>query len=227
MNGLGLESFLEDTVTASGNTHLTIVETNQQIELLTGSEHETHEEERTTEKHTAEEITGVDPHIWLSLPNAITQVNIISTALQQADPKSAHIYQANTVTYIQKLEVLNAYAHNQLDTISHPEFIALHPAWAYFAHEYNLEQVGTIEVIPGQEPSAQDVAELLHLIDNHHIVALFAEPQLPSNIVKTLSSDTGLPIYSIDPEGSSVQFDAQLYENVMKQNIDTFADALK
>lgn len=223
--GLGIEEFLDDAHETSGNTELTILELESYVVLVESSD--IHEEENEAEVNGEAEQLTIDSHIWLSIQNAIAITKAIAESMSELDPDNAAIYATNANNYIQQLEELDAYADKKMGTITHKEFIPLHPAWTYFAHDYELEQVTAIELIPGQEPSAQDMATLLEEIEEYDIQALFAEPQLESRIVNSLAYDTGLPVYTIDPEGTSSELSKTLYEDIMRTNIDTFANALK
>jgi len=208
INGLGFEQFLEDVLTEAKATGSQVIIASDGIELLDSE-------------------PGYDPHLWLSVANGILETKNISAALQYYDPEQAEVYAKNTSEYVSRLQTLHDTATTNLNSVSHKQFIALHPAWVYFANAYDLEQVAVIEEITGQEPSAQDLVKLLAAIETYDIPALFTEPQIPDRIIQSLSQDTGLLIYSIDPEGTSVDFSADLYENLMRQNIDTFVQALR
>lgn len=214
--GLGIEEFLDDAHETSGNAELTVLELQSYVELV-----------ESGDIHEQEEQLGVDSHIWLSIHNAIAITKAIAESMSGLDPDNAATYAANANDYILRLEKLDAYAVEKMSTITRREFIPLHPAWAYFAQDYGLQQITAIELIPGQEPSAQGMATLFEEIEEYDIQALFAEPQLESRIVNSLAYDTGLPVYTIDPEGTSQDLSKTLYEDIMRVNIDTFANALK
>lgn len=204
INGLGFEQFLENVLAEAASRGVHIITASAGIPLV-----------------------EADPHVWLSIANGIIETTNISAGLEQYDPAHATEYAANTATYVASLQELHDSASTDLSTVSHKQFIALHPAWAYFAKAYNLKQVAVVEEITGQEPSAQDLAKLLLAIETYGIPALFSEPQISDRIIQSLSQDTGVPVYSVDPEGTSVDFSADLYENLMRQNIKTFVHALQ
>lgn len=210
--GLQLEEFLDQAIESSGNSDLMIVRLGDSVPLLT----------------TADTNEGglYEPNIWLSIENAIIFTDVIAETLSQADPAHAEIYASNAAAYTITLQDLDAYTRTQLGSVQHPKFISLHPAWAIFADAYGLEQIAAIEVIPGQEPSAKELVELISAIRQYDIRALLSEPQLDDRILESIAHDTGLPIYLVDPLGTDV-LSKTLYEDTMKANVDTFAKALQ
>ncbi|MDP3970854.1 MAG: metal ABC transporter substrate-binding protein [bacterium] len=213
--GLGMETFLEDAIISSANPDLVIIDASKGVNLILGN----------VDENDSQELTA-DPHIWLSVHNAKIMVDNIATGLATTDPTNAEIYNVNAEAYKQRLSELDAFIEQQLQSISTHNFIALHPAWEYFANEYGLTQEAAIEVVPGQEPSAKQMIEIIDQIKESDVTTLFSEPQLSDRVIKTIANDTGLPIHEIDPLGSGT-FSETLYEDTMISNAKTFATALK
>jgi len=79
--------------------------------------------------------------------------------------------------------------------------VVFHDAWGYFADHFGLTVVGTFEPFPGQEPTPQYLKELQVAVKDYNIKALFAEPQLSQDSIKTLAKDLGVDIKVLDPTG--------------------------
>ena len=62
-----------------------------------------------------------------------------------------------------------------------------HPAWGYFARDYNLKQV-PIE-IGGTEPSAAELRELIEEAKEEGIKVIFAQPEFSINSAKTIAKE--------------------------------------
>jgi ABC-type Zn uptake system ZnuABC Zn-binding protein ZnuA len=56
-----------------------------------------------------------------------------------------------------------------------------------------------VEPIPGQEPSAKELARLVDLIRREHIKVITTEPQLPSALPEMLARETGVKVVSLNP----------------------------
>ena len=100
--------------------------------------------------------------------------------------------------------------------------MSFHDAWPYFARRFGLEIVATVEPIPGQEPSAKQLARMVDLIRQEHIKVVTTEPQLPSALPDMLAKETGVKIVSLNPLESGGGYIAALGKSAA-----AIADALK
>lgn len=207
INGAGMESFM-DKVT-SQIPDLKIIESSQGIPLIQGDGDE-----------------GDNPHVWLSVTNAITQVKTIGDQLASLDPENASKYQENTQAYIKKLEVLKTKMHQTLDGVPQRNIVTFHEAFPYFAQEFNLNTVGVIEREPGSAPSAKELSETIEQVKGLGIKALFAEPQYPTKAAEAIAKETGAKVYTLDPVVTGPQ-EADSYINLMENNLITLQEALK
>ncbi|MEA1865130.1 MAG: zinc ABC transporter substrate-binding protein [Euryarchaeota archaeon] len=143
------------------------------------------------------EIIGNDPHIWLSPALARTQVEYISDALIEIDPDNREYYARNKEDYLKDLLDLDEDIRNNLSEIKNRKFMVYHPAWGYFARDYQLEQV-PIE-IEGKEPSASDLVRLTDTARANNITAVFAAPQFNSESAEVIADEIGGTVVFIDP----------------------------
>jgi zinc transport system substrate-binding protein len=139
---------------------------------------------------------GIDPHIWVSPLNAKIMVQNICDGLVQVDPANKDYYEQNRDAYLQKLDALDQELRSSLANIKNRAFIVLHPAWGYFARDYDLEQI-PIE-IGGKEPSAQDVARIIDEAKQRNIKIIFASPQFNPQMAEVIANEIGGKVVLID-----------------------------
>ncbi|KAF5416171.1 MAG: hypothetical protein C5S48_03715 [Candidatus Methanogaster sp.] len=142
-------------------------------------------------------IIGNDPHIWLSPALVRTQVEHISDALIKIDPGNSEYYTGNKEDYLKDLTNLDEDIRNNLSGIKNRKFMVYHPAWGYFARDYQLEQV-PIE-IEGKEPSASDLVRLADTARANNITTVFASPQFNSESAEVIADEIGGTVVFIDP----------------------------
>ncbi|HEX6446498.1 MAG TPA: metal ABC transporter substrate-binding protein [Streptosporangiales bacterium] len=165
-NGVGLESWLGDTIDAAG-FHGTTVDTSRGVRLRTG----------TGEEH------GEDPHIWHDPQNAKIMSGNIAAALEKADPANAASYRANLKSYDAKLDRLDAWIKREIATIppSQRKLVTNHDAFGYYVDHYRLSFVGSI--IPSFDTSAElsgkQIDQMVAKIRAQHVRAIFSESSLP------------------------------------------------
>lgn len=206
-NGAGMENFMDKVIKQFPN--LKIIDSSKDIPLIKGEGDE-----------------GDNPHIWVSISNAILQVKNIGAQLAAQDKANAAKYKENTEAYVQRLEAEKDKMHNALDGLEKRDIITFHEAFPYFAQEFNLNIVGVVEREPGSEPSAKDIAGMVDLIKSKKVDALFAEPQYPATAADTIAQETGLKVYVLDPAVTG-PMDADAYLNTMDEDLQVLLEALK
>ena len=135
------------------------------------------------------ELMEKDPHIWLSPRNAKIMVENICNGLIQIDPENKEYYIQNKNEYFTKLDDLDEDITNSLEGVTNRSFMVFHPAWGYFARDYNLTQI-PVE-IEGKTPSPRDVANLIQEAKEHNIKVLFASPQFDVRSAETIAEAIG------------------------------------
>lgn len=214
INGAGMESFLDDVIDEYSD--LKIIEASNGISLIEDTDHDEHEHD-------------VNPHVWVSISKNIEEVSNIAKELSAFDPNHASEYEANADAYIAKLENLRTEMHAALDNVNNKDIITFHEAFPYFAEEFNLNIAGVIEVEPDSEPSAKEVENIISIINEKNIKALFTEPQYSSKIADTIAKETGASIYTLDPivTGDANEDAYDDYIVKMQENLNTLKEALK
>jgi zinc transport system substrate-binding protein len=75
--------------------------------------------------------------------------------------------------------------------------MVFHPSWAYFARDYNLEQI-PIE-IEGKEPSVAEMAALMKTAKTQNIRVIFVQPQTSKRSAETIAKQIGAKVRILDP----------------------------
>lgn len=181
-------------------------------------------------------VTGVDPHVWVSIHSVEQWVKNISAVLSVLDSTNAAVYAANADRYLGELAILDAYAQEQLAVIPAGQRVLVtnHRAFSYFARDYDFEMLGT--VIPGlsslSEPSADDLADLIGKMESRSVCAIFTETTVSDQLAQVVAAELTvcdavkvLPLYtgSLGPPGSG----ADNYLGMMQFNVDTIAAGLR
>lgn len=215
INGAGMESFMDKIIKQMPK--LNIIEASEGIELLEAGCDGNHEKGHEHE---------VNPHVWLSISKAIEQVENIENMLSNYDKPNKDKYKKNAKEYIAKLENLKENMHNSLDNIDDKNIITFHESFPYFAEEFDLNIVGVIEREPGSQPNAKELQETIKLIKSLDVKAIFTEPQYPAKVAETISKETGVKIYTLDPIVTG-EMELDSYINIMGKNLKTLKEALK
>ncbi|MFH0754105.1 MAG: metal ABC transporter substrate-binding protein [Candidatus Omnitrophota bacterium] len=205
-NGAGMESFLDRIV--SQYPQVKIVQLSESIPLIKGEGEE-----------------GDNPHVWVSISNAITEVKNLDVNMERIDPAHVELYRKNTAEYAGKLETLRQKMQTDLAQYKGKKIITFHEAFPYFAQEFGLEIAAVVEREPGSEPSAKDLADTVDIVKKKAgIKALFSEPQYPALAAQTIAKETGATVYMLDPAVSGPD-DPDAYLKIMEKNLEVLKDA--
>ena len=210
LSGAGLEEFLHDALQNADH----VLDASSEISLICGShKHEQHESE---EHHHAE-----DPHIWLSVSNAREMVENIYQGLTDLYPEHQVQFAQNLSALQVKFDELDAYGQQAFSNLTSRELITFHDGFSYFAQYWDLKILHSLEEESGSEASAAELIELVQLVENHHIPAIFTEENGSTSAADIVARETGINTYNL-----SMGMSEKNYFEAMYHNIDTIKEAL-
>lgn len=223
INGAGMEGFISDI--AGEIDGLNIIDSSTGIELLADGHHHDEHDDNEHDEHDEHDHGEYNSHLWVSVANYITQVRNITNGIIKLDPVHELQYRENSNKYVEKLEALKTEMENGLSDISNRDIITFHEAFDYFAEEFHLDIVSVIEREPGSEPNAHDLADIIDLVKETGVRALFVEPQYPKTSADIIAAETDAKVYTLDP-GVSGEMNKDAYINMMKSNLKVLKEAL-
>jgi ABC-type Zn uptake system ZnuABC Zn-binding protein ZnuA len=220
INGVGLESWLQGAIEASGFDGAT-VDADKGVAILDADGHEEEHDDEATSGDSETDEAGHDhssgnPHIWTDVQNAQAMVTTIADGLVSASDTHADAFHANADAYTGKLGELDAWIRVNVDTVPGPSrlLVANHDALGYFTSAYGITYVGSI--IPSfddnAEPSAAQIDELVDAIKKSGVKAVFSEASVSPKAARTIAEEADVTVFSgedalyvdsLGPEGSA------------------------
>ena len=173
-----------------------------------------------------------DPHAWLSLENGIIYAQNIAKQLMVKDPKNKDVYQQNLVAYTQELAALDATAKSSFAAIPADKklIVTSEGCFKYFSKAYDIPSAYIWEINTEEEGTPQQTRDLVQKLKSGPTpAALFVESSVDDRPMKTISRETGIPIYakiftdSVANEGE----DGDSYLAMMKWNLEKIAEGLQ
>lgn len=213
-NGLELEAFLKDALNGQD-----VVELCAGVPTLCAEAHEhehEHENGHEHEGHHHEE----DPHIWLSPDNLVIMTQNAAAALCARFGACADTIRRNEAAYCEKIAAEKAYGEAALASLSCRRLITFHDGFSYFAQSFDLEIAAAIEIEAGSEPPAKELAEIVTLVRDCAVPAVFVERNGDTDAASIISRETGVRVYSLDMGMETGALSA------IRHNIDTIKEAL-
>ncbi|MGD9159554.1 MAG: zinc ABC transporter substrate-binding protein [Desulfobacteraceae bacterium] len=200
------------------NKNMPVCDSSGGITLIDTAFEEDHEYgQEKDDNHDQRHHGGKDPHIWLSPVNAITIAENIRNSLAETDPSGSDYYYKNTLSLIEKLKTLNEKVTIVLKDISKRQFFIFHPAWAYFARDFNLEQI-PIE-FSGKEPTPERLGKLVKKAIKLNINVIFSSPQFSKKSADVIATEIKGKVVFIDPMSKDYIKNLEHTAHLLQENL--------
>lgn len=151
-----------------------------------------------------------DPHVWMDPIAWRNAVEVVRDRLAEADPAGAETYRQNASAYLGRLNDLDAYCRSVLSRVPEAQriLVTAHDAFNYFGRRYGFEVVGIQGISTESEAGVRDIEQLVNLIVDKRIGAVFVESTVSDRNVNAL-------IAGAQARGHSVVIGGSLYSDAM------------
>ncbi len=139
----------------------------------------------------------VDLHFWLSPRLAKIQADTIAKALIETYPENKDIYVKNLKVFKQELDAIDVKIVDILKDLKNRTIMISHPAYGYFARDYNLNQF-SIE-FEGKDPTPKLLTKILKEAHDKNIKTIFTQPQYSNKGAILIAHEIGAEIVSLNP----------------------------
>ncbi|MEA3552966.1 MAG: zinc ABC transporter substrate-binding protein, partial [Campylobacterota bacterium] len=145
-----------------------------------------------------EEHKSKDPHVWTSTNNVKKIASNILNELIKIDTVNSSYYKENYKKFISHIEQTDENIKNILkDLPKNTKFMVFHPAWGYFANQYNLTQLA-IEV-EGKNPKPKAIAYIIEEAKEENVKAIFTAPEFSTNIANQIANELNIKVIQVSP----------------------------
>ncbi len=227
MNGAGLEDFLAD---ALAQRDVPVIDCSEGIPLLPA-----------LDRHGDGEEHEADPHYWMDPRRAAQAVETIADELSELDSRQRDLYQSNALAaqaqglgdQAQDGDAAQAMATRVTDgarslsaVCASTGLITFHDGFQYFADAFGLELLASIEEEEGAEASAKELMELVALVEERNIPAIFVEKNGSRRSADVIARETGCKVVELDMVMSGEGHGLQPYLEAMEGNLEAVLEAL-
>lgn len=177
-----------------------------------------------------------DPHVWFDVQLWLQAVNTMATALKGKFPELVAEIDKNRDAYIYNLKKLDTWVFEQIQTIPQSQrvLITAHDAFGYFGIAYGIEVMGLQGISTLSEPGLRDVSNLVTLIGERKIKAVFVETSVSERSINAVIEGCSKNGFEVK-NGGFLFSDAMgakgteegTYIGMVKSNVHTIVNALK
>ena len=179
-------------------------------------------------------VSGVaDPHFWLDPMRVKLAVAQIAEEMSVLDPDGASQYRDGSEAYANALDELHSWTLEQVATLPEDRRLlaTTHDSLRYFAELYGFALVGATYRggITGQDPSAEEMAEIVDRIAEVEAGAVFVETSLSDRLARTIAEETGADVVQgVRTESlGGPDSGAATYVGMLRSNVELIVESLQ
>lgn len=166
-----------------------------------------------------------NPHYNLDPVNGKVMAETIAAALSRNFPQHQQAFQNNLKAYLSELDRWIPRWQEMAAPLKGVKIVPYHLEWSYFAKRYGLEQVGTVEVKPGIEPTPNYLVGLVQKMKQEKAQLIIYGPQ-SDRFPRQLASETSAKALKL-PDMVGGEPEADTYIKMIDYNIRTMVGAVK
>jgi len=156
---------------------------------------------------------NIDPHIWLSIDNALAMAQSMTAALSKADPANKPNYESNLKNLIKRLQRTKNKTLQQFKDTDF-NYLVYHDAFQYFEAMINIKPLSAISNDEENAPGIRHLTQVNQLISKHKINCLIYNSYKLPAIVNNLI-DQNITKIQIDPLAQNLKPGPELYFNLL------------
>lgn len=169
----------------------------------------------------------VDPHIWLSVPNAIKEMGNILKEMKGIDKDNATYFQSNYDKAVKEFEKLHTEYKTTLAGVKNKYLVVSHAAFGYLCQEYGLTQIYVSGLTPDDEPTPKAMEDIIKKVGEYNITTIFYEELVSPEISKKIAEEAHVKTQTLNPlEGlTEEELKTEDYLSVMRDNLKRIEEA--
>lgn len=235
-NGLLLEEGLISTIESAESDGTPVIEVAEfadpiEFEGKDGHSH-SHDDDDHGHSH-SHSHDGDDPHFWQDPARMAMATAAIADAVIANTDLDAEVVEAQADAYIAELMDLDAELEATFAAIPAERRVLVtnHDAFGYLSDRYGFDVVGTIFPTGSElaEPSAASLVDLIALIDELGVPAIFTENIATTDLADTLASEASTDVVVVSLFSDSLggpNSGGGTYLEMMRTNADRISGAL-
>lgn len=216
-----MEFWVESLLSVVENEDLIVVELGEGIDFEMHSDDD-HDHDDHGHGHDGHDHGNLDPHFWLNPVSVESQLTLIVDALLAVDSEGKDLYEAEAKRFSDELLALDQAYQEAFDSATNRSFVVQHQAFGHLAHQYDLNQVAIGGLTTEVEPSPNQLAKIVELINEQQLPIIYYQSGESSTIAETIANETSTEIgvlYDLESMPAAFENADQPYLDAMKENL--------
>lgn len=220
-----MEFWVESLLSVVENEDLIVVELGEGIdfEMHSDDDHD-HDDDHDDHGHghDGHDHGNLDPHFWLNPVSVESQLTLIVDALLAVDSEGKDLYEAEAKRFSDELLALDQAYQEAFESATNRSFVVQHQAFGHLSHQYELNQVAIGGLTTEVEPSPNQLAKIVELINEQQLPIIYYQSGESSTIAETIANETSTEIgvlYDLESMPAAFENADQPYLDAMKENL--------
>ena len=128
-----------------------------------------------------------NPHVHLDPKNIKLVASELANRLAQIDSSNADRYHSRLDSFNSRWDESMLNWQQRISALADMNIVVHHASWAYLLNWTGINQIASLERVPGVPPTASHLRELLSVVQNRQIDAIVLSPIEPSKPAEWLS----------------------------------------
>ena len=180
---------------------------------------------RTVDRSEGDVHPKGNPHYNLDPLNGKIIARNIADGLARNFPQHKPVFEKNLAAYGAELDKAIARWQSLAAPLKGVKMVAYHQDWSYFASRFGLQQIGSIELKPGIEPTPNHLIGLVQKMQQEKVQVIIYGPQ-SDRYPKQLAGQTGAAVVRLQSTGGATA-ETDSYIKFIDYNVRSLLAALK
>ena len=138
-----------------------------------------------------------NPHIQLDARNFLPVADALADRLVQLDPANAAQYRAGLADFRQRWQAALDRWERDNTVLSGMQIVVHHASWVYLVNWLQMQQLATLEPLPGVPPSSSHLSSLLQQLEGSDAAAIVHSSYQSPRAANWLAERTSLPVVEL------------------------------
>ncbi len=147
------------------------------------------------------DVTKIDPHIWMNPQNAIKIAEFVAKKVAEIDVKNSAQYYKNLEKFKKEIATTDRAIKSKLFKIKSSDYVFFHDGYQYFENYFDLTSLKIIASNHDQELGIKDLKEIDVLVKQGSIKCIFGEKWDNKNTAQKLARNYKIKFIKLDLAG--------------------------
>jgi zinc/manganese transport system substrate-binding protein len=140
-----------------------------------------------------------NPHYNLGPSNIPPMLFLIADHLSELDPAHENLFKSNRNLFLKMFNRKLAEWKQRLAPFHGKKFVTFHRTWSYFLKDFGMKYIGTLEPVPGIQPSPAHLIKLSRLMKEENVKWILQSNYYQNRFSDALIKKTGAQVLVLPP----------------------------